>query len=577
MMPAPLTTAVFNVTDGTFWNGFGIDGLYLGGTHPSDNVTNLNAMIALLLNANGPTGGLGGTLEFPTGGKTAGATFAFNGTIVINVGTNIIPATIVFRGDGQGTLPNPVQGPILLQNDGAMDFFSISTNTSTGDNSIVGVVFQDLMLSYSGGVSGSGAAAVHVVAGQNVRLYRVTLYECPIGLYLENATHCSMIDCNVYTAGGTIAAGIALQLGPSNGSHQAIETYIAGCTFLQFNKPTAGTGTAVLIYGCEHLRMINTRLEGWATAILISPGATSSNVEQAYFGNVSAFTSGAAVQLKVSGGTSSSPTYIARVWFAECEFGPGLGDTGYAGGGIVISPTDTNDIIDQVRFVDCNSCSWLGQGLDIQGGTNLQILGGHYSCNGNTTATPLFPYSKSGIVVSAANNVRITGAACNNSVFGIYPPQGWAPITQEYGIFVRAGAQNVRISSCDVTQNKKNGVAVDGSGGATLNTFISHTDFTGVTLAVITPVNNLQVVNCPGYNDQAAILLQPPTSPPTGTFYNYTFKYYGPITLYVWGQGVQNVKVNNATISIPSGSFVVPPNIGASITGGTPSAVIVGI
>jgi len=577
VMPAPVEEAVFNVTQpiGT------IPGLYSDGTHASDNTTNLNAMVAKLLSTGGPTNGRGGTLEFPSAAAT---TFAFDGGITIGKDDSgdIQPFSIILRGDGEQSR----QYPLVQQQDSTADFFTVHNNPGTpdpyGDDQIGGIIFQDMVISfaYTEGQTGGGRGIV-VQSGSNVRIQRVVLDEVPdAAIDFPDTLHCSVIDCDIRTQ--KVSTGTGIRLGDPTANTSAIETYVAGTTFETYSSPTSGA--AVQIYGAEHLRMVNTRLEGWINAIVIEIGAGNGNAEHLYFGNVSGLSSGAAVTLAVSGGTSAHPTYIVEVWFAECEFEPAGGSTNYTGGGIVVGATDTYDVIDQIRFIDSYSCLWYGPGMDVQGGTNIEIMGGYYSCNGNTGGgEPAKSYSKSGIAISGpASGVRISNAACNNSVYNIYlSPTAFASATQSYGIYVGGGASSVRAQGCDLTGNEVSGLWVDGSNGEPLDVFVKHCDITDVPtpVTVTTPVSNVQVVDCPGYSDQAQILLSPPTAPPIGAFQNTTFGYYGPITVYFWGAGVTGIQIKTTTINLTSGTFNLPCNVSGEIltSGGVVEAVIVGM
>jgi hypothetical protein len=563
-MAAPVYSGIFNVTEGlpSPWN---VPGLYADGTHATDNTTNLNSMISWLLSSSGPTNGQGGTLEFPSAG-----TYAFSGPITISKdqsGTKQ-PYAIILKGDGQGR----INAPILKQTASA-DFFVVDNNTS-GSEDIGGIAFQDLMLSFSSGASGS-IAAVHVKGGSNnVRLYRCILVDCPIGYWLEHSEQCSMLDCTVYNASN---AGIPLMLGIEGSNPQAIETYVAGNLFLCYGRTD---GIAVQIYGAEHLRMINNRLEGWGQGILITPVGTSSTAQKLYFANVSCFTnSGAAVLIEVSGGTSQNPKFVTQVWFEACEFNPAGGSiTGYNDGGIVIGGTDSNDVVDQVRFVDCYSVLWAGPGLRIEGGANIEILGGYYSCNGTNTS-PASADLRSGIDISgAATGVRINGVACNNAVYDIYlATPGPAPATQLYGLYVSSGATSIRVHACDLTSNVDNGVVVDGSVSAPTNVFIKHCDFTGLStpVKVTAPVSNLQITDCAGYNDQGTIL-SGFVAGGTVNVRNDLWGYYGPLEFYAAsGTGTINlVTVDGHGTNLTSGSFYLTPGESASVSWTPPTGSI---
>ena len=162
------------------------------------NTTNLNALVSSLLSPTGPTNGTGGTIEFPMIGSTGSpGTYMFSGTIT--VGPN--PASIIFRGTtaGSGTNPgppaNPTPVPVLQQTVG-QDLFVVDNNPG-GSADISGILFEDLSIQFSQGLS--AGAAVHVTGGSNcVRLHRVTLINCPIGCNFDDSLSCSIVDCQIY-------------------------------------------------------------------------------------------------------------------------------------------------------------------------------------------------------------------------------------------------------------------------------------------------------------------------------------------------------------------------------------------
>lgn len=556
-MPTPPYQGLFNVTEGVDGSGK----IVYAGQAALTNTENLQYMVSKLLSSDGPTQGQGGTLQFPSAGVLP---YAFAGTITIGPDDEPSPVTqpwsIIFVGTGQGQINAP-----LLQQTVSEDLFVVENVTSVGSADIGGVVFQDLMIGYSEGASGQ-IAAVHVegiVGGgssQSVRLLRVTLVNCPIAVWFENSLGCSMVNCNVYN-GST--EGTALQIGSYDSPatlQSGIETFIAGCIF-ECAGAAIGTGTAVQIYGCEHLRMINTRLDSYGQGIVITAGAqseyTAANVRKLYFGNVSCYPYNAGAALTIQSGSSKAA--VTEVFFVNCEFAPSGSTTTYTGAGIVIQPGSTGPI-NQIRFVDCYCCFWTGPGMQIAGGKNIEILGGYYSCNG--TASGSEPYSQSGIAITGpVNGLRITGVACNNSAYNLdSSPAGFAPATQLYGVYVGYGAENVRVLSCDLTGNVDNGAVITGSSGAPSNIFIKHCDFTGLTnpLSVTATVTNLQVTDCPGYNDQAAPVHM--TAPANGLIFNgVTYGYYGEVAFYVSGGTDVGVTIDGHSTGLASGGFTLSP------------------
>lgn len=560
---------VINVTDGL--NGYNLDPGYTADV----NTYNLQQILNYLLSSSSPAPyGEGGTLLFPVGN---GAPYNFDGTVYIGApdgmsshGTNW---SVVIRGSAQGKLNAPNQALIKQNADDDSnwhDLFVVNTN-SGDDDDIGGVTFEDIMIEFAA-TAPNGNAAVRVVNGsQNCRLHRVSLVNCPIGVALKESLQASIIDCTIYNAAN---AQYGVELGEQNNNSQAVETYITGTTFLS----TSG-GTALQIWGAEHLRMSHCRVESWTNGIVIQVEENSGNAEQLYFSNVSCITAEGAASLSVEGGSSGAYSYIGRVWFAECEFVPGGANAGsYTGGGVIIGTTDTYDIIDGVRFVDCHSCLWAGPGIDIQGATNTEILGGYYSCNGNTSGEAPTPGNKSGIKVSNdTNGLRISGPACNNSLFVFEVMQadrGYASLTQEYGIYVSNGAKGVRISDCDLTGNNDSGLWVDGSSSETTNVFVKDCDLTGYSspatpVTVSATVVNLQIVDCPGYNDSQTVALR--TSLPSGVFSAPTYAYYGPSSFYVGANtgasgGVTAILINGITTELKVGAFFLAAGQTAQVT-----------
>jgi hypothetical protein len=544
---------IFNVTDTSVMWPMGIGVLVPDGV--ADNTDNLNKMIANLLDPGGITNGNGGTLEFPSAGT---ANYLFSDTIKIGpVGMHNYPANIILRGTGAQDRGNP----ILQMTDSTKDFFVINNHSDSmdapHDDNIAGVVFQDMIISFAFTMDQPGGGSGIVVSHGNVRLLRVTLDEVPdAAVHLVRTLHCSIIDSDILIE--QVTSGIGVRLGDPEAEHSAIETYIAGTTIAAYN--TGGKGME--IYGAEHLRVVNCRLEGWTNSIVIEPSNTTDGVRKLYFGNVSCFSSEVALQIIPSGGSAETKTvYVTQVWFAQCEFGPGnmVGDDNPAG--IVLGGSvDEYNIIDTVRFVDCFSCQWPGPGLQIDGGTSIEVLGGHYSCNGNNGGgEPAITGGKSGIAITAAAvEVRISNVACNNTVFDI-DSHAYASPTQNYGIYVSNGAESVRINGCALVGNEEYGLWVDATSTAPSNVFVKDCDLNGNTLGPVTvptTVTSLQIVDCPGYNDSQTTALTTSPPPTTAVFHASDHGYYGPATFCIAvNTMVTAVKINGVATGLKVGAF----------------------
>jgi hypothetical protein len=85
------------------------------------NTTNLQKLVSTLLDSTGPTGGNGGTIQFPSIG-----TYKFNGTITVGIdlSSNPQPNEIIFMGTAQGKITAP-----LLEQTASADLFLVNNNT----------------------------------------------------------------------------------------------------------------------------------------------------------------------------------------------------------------------------------------------------------------------------------------------------------------------------------------------------------------------------------------------------------------------------------------------------------------
>lgn len=313
----PVLNGSFNVTDASVWGSTGV--LIPDGS--TDNSANLNNMIQSLLDPGGITLGQGGTLEFPSAGNpSGGSSYAFGDTINIGpVGSATYPSNVILRGTGA----QDRSSPLLEMLDSTKDFFVIANHGGGTDDNITGIVFQDMIISYknaTGSGSGNGITAQH----GSVRLQRVLLDEVPgVGVWFQNGSHSSIIDSFIRVE--AVSSATAIRVGDNTAKNSGIEIFIAGTTLGAYN--TSGTG--IVVYGAEHLRMVNCRLEGWTNSIIIEPHNGTENSRKLYFGNVSCFSSEAALQI-----IPANNAYATELWFAQCEFGPGNQLTDYAGAGL---------------------------------------------------------------------------------------------------------------------------------------------------------------------------------------------------------------------------------------------------
>jgi hypothetical protein len=326
------------------------------------------------------------------------------------------------------------------QNGDFGDMFYIANNTGPALSNIGGISFQDLEIAYYTGAS-AGDAAIRLATGaENIRLFRMLFLDCPVGIALDHSLQVSIIDSVVWYS--EYQGGTAVSIGTAGNA--ALETYIAGCVF-ESGVSTGGTGLSIV--NADEVRLANTRIEAFDQGIVIAP--TEGSAQHLHFENASAFTYSSTNSTTGGAALLIQPTGTGKVLsavFIGCVFGPSaVATTEYVGPGVMVDQSQTSKVVDQVRFVSCYSSTWPGSGMQINGSvTNVEILGGHYACNG-TAAQAGVQYSGIAITSAAsgvASGVRIVGAACNNSVYSTVTG-GYLPASQDYGVSIASGAANV--------------------------------------------------------------------------------------------------------------------------------------
>jgi hypothetical protein len=411
-------------------------------------------------------------------------------------------------------------------------------------------VFQDLHITYN--PKKNTSSAINVAQG-NVRLLRVAITDAQSAVVFGDTAQCSMLQCRInYTADGP-DTGRAVTLGLLSGS-TAKGVYIAFCTFITEaeNSPPAPTsGVGILIQAAEDVRVVATRIEAFEQGVVIQPSSAGTSARKLYFRNLNVYADssnilrGAAVAIEpLLSGT------VTDVEFVGCDVGPTADvATDYPGAGIYIDQGSGS--VDQVRLVSCYSCAWNGPGLQIEGASNVEVLGGYYSCNGVEPMSP--PSEMAGIAIAITgtgmvSGVRIVGAGCTNSVYGLGAGKAWLPATQEYGIAVGRNASDISVRDCDLTGNLLEAVTVARGAG-------------------------VEVTDCAGYNDQAEVL---PTPALATTFTNTTLGYYGPIAFYVWGD-TPLVTIDGHLTGIGHGGFTLAPGEAAFIAFSLPGTTVLAV
>ena len=501
------------------------------------------------------------------------------------------------------------------------DMFYIQKNFGQ-DGDIGGITFEDLHLGYDHNNNHPATgSAIHTVAatstgqgdgGQNVRIIRCVLSDCPTGVWFEQALQPIIDDCTfVYT--NNMATAAVMIGGQNNGfeSPSCIEGHISHCTL---RTSRSDGSTAMTIISAEHLRVENVRMDGFTNGIQIVP-KNSQNVVKCHFSDVSCYVGpganngpiGSSLTIQTDD-TGGNPTNVSQMVFTACTFEPGdtnTFSTQTSGPGIQIVQA-ANTYIDTIRFISCYSCRFPGPGMSISGGSNIEVLGGMYAGNnlgsepGGTPANQ--PY---GIYATNVAGLRIVGASCigqyeqiiqssrnlsPQQTVGIYLDNGASGViiancdarnSSSQGLYVNGGASDVIIEACGVRSNVTGaqGIVVNAATTAVTDIFIRDCNakgFSSYSTAISVSgsssnVSTIQVTNCAGYNDQGVNLTTTPPSSGTA-FYNYTLAtpYFGPISFVTWngtgGATISEIDVNGHNTHQLLGAFSVPVGQSAAIT-----------
>ncbi len=502
------------------------------GNHAHDNKSALQDAVSAAIAAGG------GTVLIPYG------QYNINGPILVNA-TDSPPGTsiaITIMGTSGNTALD-VQNP--------EDLFDVTTSLDGTD----AVVFQDLDIAYAVGNKKNLNAAINVMQG-NVRLLRVAITDAQNAVVFGDTAQCAMLHCTInYTSDGP-DTGRAVTLGLPSGS-AARGAYIAFCTFItqpESGSPPGGptSGVGILITAAEDVRVVATRIEAFEQGVLIQPTSAGTSATKLYFRNVNAYTNsgnplrGAAIAVEpLPLGT------VKDVEFVGCDFGPTAATpTDFPGAGIYID--QGSGFVDQVRLVSCYSCAWNGPGLQIEGASNVEVLGGYYSCNGVDLVSPPSTMA-AGIVIAitgtgTVSGVRIVGAGCTNSVYSLGPNGAWLASTQDYGIAIGSNASDISVRDCDLTGNLLDAATVVGGAG-------------------------VAVTDCAGYNDQAKVLPPPPLAT---TFRNTNLDYYGPVAFYLWGD-TPSVTIDGHVTGLGAGGFTLAPGESALIATSAPGTTLLAV
>lgn len=519
----------------------------------SANAQALTDAISAVLNGSVLEGPPGGVILIPAG------TYYIEGPISFPFSAPNMDPGLIIAGVGGGT---------VLVNDANADLFDF-TLWDSGN----GIRFRDLTLQFKvgGDPEHRTGTAINVSQCQNVTCERVQFINCPTALSDDGYSNsCGLIDCYINYAQGVPDVPMVVLSGSQD--------FVANCLIqLSGDEPTMCTGLKISA-STSYVR--DCHISGFWTGIEIASGS-----EDTFFTNLRIDAYSQAVVLNPSSGSGN----IHAVFFSNCTFALGIGSLEQTSGVQIMYAEGAQ--VASIFFDNCTSYGWENAGIEIDAGQNIIITGGQYSSNGQNPSSALLG---AGIAIAgtSVSYVTISGADCS----GVY--QLWQekesppPSTQPCGIAISGDVSDVVINGCVIKNNEIYGITITGASDEQVTgVFVSDCDVVGYAayddaIAVTGPTGtlfNIQVRDCPGYNDQLPTLS---SAVPSGRFSNTTFDYYGPVTFFVSGSSVSDVQLAQTEFGIPvidtklaAGAFRLEPNEWAQVIhsgGGSVNFVIVG-
>jgi hypothetical protein len=446
------------------------------------------------------------------------------------------------------------------------------------------------------------------------KLFRLNIQDFPIAVNIaQSVVAANLLQCSVSYDGSY--SGVKCRSIVDSGA----QTNIEQCSFVfATGGPTTGT-IGIKVVGSSYARVTDTRVSGFETAIDFDSGSGGTVIGASLSGlDVDAVGSCVSIVKKVYdicfvncsfGPTnpSSPPTvpgisigntdqndYYDTICFTACTV------TGYGGYGLAITMGQNIQVNGgtysgntqggiailgaasaiQITGANCigsaNGGGTQAYGIYITAGQDIQLTG--VNCSGNSSSA----IQIAGASLASVQNVRVAAAICDNSVLGVSSQQYGISVAGATGILIDgcslmgnvlyavklSGVQNASLTSCDlysgVTGAK--GISISGSSAnPTKFIFIRSCNGAGwsspgvVNTNFITVgashVSNVEVTDCPGYNDQAAILANT-AHPPSTSFSGLDYSYYGPSAFYIASSSSSTtVSVDGTSTNLTSGSF----------------------
>ncbi len=477
-----------------------------------------------------------------TAALRAALTAAFNGgggIVLIPAGVYQINGTISFNytgipGNDRGIIIAGGGGTAELVQNGYVDTFSFTSLTSGR-----GVRFRDLRISY---VKPTGSPppqpyAIRTADCVNITCEGVYFSGCPAFINDNRSNGCGLFDCTIDYGNGVAGVTLVYLTGSQD--------FVDHCRFSQTPQGGGKGGPSgvvgIVIQTASVPYVSNTHFADLDTAIWVQGGSNS--LLRATLSNVSCecWTYGLRIQ------PASASVAIYQVFVNDCDFARAPDSNAVSPGAFIDTNGGVSTNVSDIFFSNCMSHDWAGPGMQINGGQDVQVIGGRF---GSNASDPSMLTSGGIAVTGPAQNVTIVGADCKGAI----PPYSSEPPTgiQPYGISVTGTVIAMQVRGCDLSDNGPNN---------------------NQPLYVANHGTDLRVTDCVGYNDRLppANVLSSGVGPPALLFSNISrwpnasTGWYGPIAFYVWGGDVTSIEIDGITTGLTSGGFTLGPGEFASI------------
>jgi hypothetical protein len=336
---------------------------------------------------------------------------------------------------------------------GGTQLTMFSTNDILFDVQSDSVSFQDLTINFDSSTSGFGTAFSFSSASgsgpANCNLFRVTILNTQNPVFLNRTQHARLLNCYIDYGDSTLSFATSAAVQIVGGS----EDTVISQSILFWSASTPGAQNyGILIDGASNVKVSDTQVSSFGTCIQIQGSSSETTGVRV---NGCDFYGQPGSEGSVGSCAVIDPT-VSDICFMNCHFEAGSAYEGTAPGIAIGMYGGTNSEIDTVRLISCGLTGGSGMGptdsygLQIGVGQNIQILGGHYSGNGNTAGIA---------IVGGATQVQIIGANC----IGLEYEAGHdsTPLYQLYGIRIANGS-GIQILGVNCSGNGQPGDPGDG-------------------------------------------------------------------------------------------------------------------